>query len=188
MKRPSFLEGVAFALAASLAGGVLYTALTAVFGSGVLRLVIAALGLGYLLYLLARSRERVGRVTVIGVWVIIAGLLWLLDPPLLLYILGHVGALWLVRSLYFHAGVLTALADLGLNACALAAAVWALAQSGSLLLGLWSFFLVQALFVAIPPNFPRRRPATASTTAGDDRFQRAHRVAEAAVRRLSSPT
>ena len=42
MKQPTFLEGVSVAIAASLAGGVLYTALNVVFpGVPVLRLLIA---------------------------------------------------------------------------------------------------------------------------------------------------
>lgn len=186
MRPATFIEGVGVALAASLAGGAFHSALTTVFGSGMLRPVIAALALGYLLYLLARSREHTGRLTVIGSWAVMAALLWLIDPPLLPYILLHVGALWLVRSLYFHAGLPAALADLALNACALAAALWALAASGRLVLGLWSFFLVQALFVGIPPDLLRRRAAGGDADAANDSFRQAHRAAEAAVRRLSS--
>ena len=185
MKQPTFLEGVAVALAASLAGGILHTGLTAVSGGGALRPVVTALALGYMLYLLARSRERVGRIAAVGLWVLVTILMWLLEPPLLVFVVGHIGAL-LLRSLYFHAGTLAAFADLGLNAFALAAAFWALAQSGSLVLGLWSFFLVQAMFVAIPPAFPHRRAPDTDPAAADGRFRQAHRVAEAAVRRLSS--
>lgn len=185
MRKPTFIEGVGVAMVASLAGSALYAALTTVFTSGgVLRLVIAGLGLGYVIYLLARTSERVGRVTTLAGWSVAAVAVWVLAPPLMLYLLIHLGLIWLIRSLYFYSSLLSALADLGLGGLALAGAVWSLVHTGSLLLALWCFFLVQALFVAIPPSLDRR--PTSGAPATDDRFQQAHRAAEAAVRRLSS--
>jgi hypothetical protein len=185
MKAPTFLEGVLVALAASVAGSVLHTASAALLGASDPWLVVAALGFGYALYLLRRSPERVGRVSALAVWLVAAGALWLIAPSLTLYVTLHVGMLWLLRSLFFHTSPLAALADLGLNGAALAAAVWALAHTGNVLLGLWSFFLMQALFVAIPRG-ARERP-TGGAEPADDRFELAHRVAEGAVRRLASP-
>jgi hypothetical protein len=183
MRRPSFLEGVGVALVASVAGALAYAALTLVAVPGaVLRLVVVGLGLAYLLYLLGRSEERVGRVTAVAAWALAAVLLWLAEPPLGLYLLGHATIVWLVRSLYFHAGILPALADLGLSGLGFVAAIGAAVQTGSLLLSLWSYFLVQALFTAIPT---RAAGGTAPVNE-DDAFERAHRVAEAAVRRLSA--
>ena len=100
------------------------------------------------------------------------------QPPLLLYLALHVGLLWLVRALYHYASVLSALADLGLNGMALAAAVWASTHTASLLLSTWCFFLVQALFVAIPRDLRDRRVAQGAPTAPADRFQQAHRAAQ----------
>jgi hypothetical protein len=180
MSRPSFLEGVAVALAASLSGATVHTALSAIAGGGMLRLTLAALALGYVLYLLARSPIRVGRVTALAVWCLAAAGLWLTAPPLALYLVLHVGLLWLVRTLFFHASLLAALADLGLGLLALAAGVWALAHAASLLLALWCFFLVQAAFVAIPPRLIA--PAERRASAPDEGFERAHRAAEAALR------
>jgi hypothetical protein len=50
-------------------------------------------------------------------------------------------------------------------------------------LAIWCFFLVQALFIVIPKG-ARRTPGAAQ--ADEDRFQQAYRVAESAVRNLSS--
>jgi hypothetical protein len=126
MRRPSFLEGVGVALVASVAGALAYAALSLVGTPGaVLRLVVAGLGLAYLLYLLGRSAERVGRVTAVAAWTAAAAVLWLVKPPLGLYLLGHATAVWLVRSLYFHSGVLPALADLGLSGLGVVAAIGA---------------------------------------------------------------
>ncbi len=187
MKQPTFPEGVAVALAASLAGGVLYTALDTVFpGVPVLRLLIAAIGLVYVVYLLGRSTERVGRVTAAAAWLLVAGVLWFTHPPLLLYVCVHLGMIWLIRSLYFYSSALSALADLGLNGLGLAAGIWAITRTGSVLLGIWCFFLVQALFVFIPKSVSRKPGAGQAGQAGEDRFQHAYRAAETAVRKLSS--
>lgn len=184
MNAPSFLEGVLVALAASLGASILQAALGTLIGdSGGLRLVIAALALGYILYLLGRSRERVGRMTSLVAWTLAAGAAWGLGLPLGPYLLVHLGLIWLVRSLYFHASLLAALADLGLQILGLAAALWALLHTGSLLLAVWCFFLVQALFVAIPPRLPRPAPPP---DANGDRFRHAERAADAALKRLAS--
>ena len=92
----------------------------------------------------------------------------------------------MTRSLYFYSSVLPALTDLMLSGLGLAAAVWAAGQTGSVFLSLWCFFLVQALFVVIPTRIRRRHSESSLGPDGLDRFQRAHRSAEAAVRRLSS--
>lgn len=184
MKQPTFLEGVAVALVASIAGSVLHTALTPLFAGGwILRLLIAGLGFGYIVYLLGRSQPRVGRITTFAAWAVVSGAAWWLQPSLALYVLVHLGLIWLVRSLYFHSSVLSSLADLGLNGLGLAAATWATIQTGSLFLSIWCFFLVQALFVAIPSDMRRK---TAAGPVGEDRFQHAHRAAETALRKLSS--
>lgn len=187
MKPPSFFEGVVIALAISVLGGALYSVLSSVLpAAAVLRLLIAGIGLAYVLYLLSRSRERVGRVTVVACWTLVTGVTWFIELPLILYIVTHLGLIWLIRSLYFYSSVLPALADLGLNGLSLTAAIWAARQTGSVFLSLWCFFLVQALFVAIPTGLNRSNKETQAGPENEDRFQRAHRSAEAAVRKLSS--
>ncbi len=186
MKRPTFFEGVAVAVAASVSGAALFAVLTAAFAGGaVLRLLIAGIGLAYVLYLLARSRERVGRVTVVTAYLALAAATWFVAPPLPLYVVAHIGMIWLIRSLYFYSSALSALADLGLTGLSLAAAVWAGIHSHSVFLAIWCFFLVQALFVVIPASWRRSRDK-ASIADDADRFECAHRVAQAALRRLSS--
>lgn len=185
MNRPTFLEGVVVALAASVVGGLSYAVLVpALAGAPVLRLLIAGIALGYVIYLLRRSPERVGRITALAAWCLAAGAIWSMDPPLLPYLSLHLGLVWLVRSLYFYSSMLSALADLGLSGLSLAAAVWATSHSHSLFLGIWSLFLVQALFAAIPAGTRRNGGVTAHRE--QDRFERAHRAAEASLRKLSS--
>ncbi len=185
MKTPSFLNGVIVALVLSLSAAVGFAALTTVMFPGlVVRLLIAGLGLAYVLYLLSQTSARIGRVTTVSLWGIGAFAAAVFSPSLLVYLIVHVGMVWLVRALYYSAGVLPALLDLGLSLLALAAAVWAAGQTGSVFLAVWSFFLVQALFVVMPRSV--RDPSPRHSRVRDDAFERAHRNAEAALRRLSA--
>lgn len=186
MNRPSFLEGVLVALVASLLGSLLYAVLVPTLPGGlVLRLLITAIALGYVIYLLRRSPERVGRITVLAAWSLAAGAIWLTGTPLALYLALHLGLVWLIRSLYFYSSMLSALADLGLSGLSLAATIWAASHSQSLFLGIWCLFLVQALFAVIPASMQRNGGATPAHQ-GHDHFEDAYQAAETALRRLSS--
>lgn len=185
MKRPSFLHGVIVAAVLGFFASAIVAALTPFVGlAAVLRLVIPALGLAYLLYLFSRSEERIGRVTALSVWGALAAVTWWIAPPLPFYLLIHVGAIWLLRSLYFYSGVIPALIDLGVSTLSVSATVWAISRSGSVFLATWCFFLVQALFVAIPPAIRSRRSGQRSTVADNENFERAKRNADQALRQL----
>ena len=184
MKRPSFVQGVFVAAILGFFASAVVATLTPFVGLGaVIRLVIPALGLAYLLYLFSRSTERLGRVTTLAFWGVLAGITWWVAPPLPLYLLIHVGAIWLVRSLYFYSGLVPALMDLGISTLSVSATVWAITRSGSVFLATWCFFLVQALFVAIPPTVQRKQ-ARAMQRTDDDNFDNARRRADAALRQL----
>jgi hypothetical protein len=86
---------------------------------------------------------------------------WWTAPPLPLYLLIHVAAIWLLRSLYF-----------------------AITRSGSMFLATWCFFLVQALFVAIPPRIKRVNKYRRDTPAESQPFETARRQADQALRQL----
>lgn len=184
MKRmPTFFEGVWLALLAALAAEVSFWGLRMFLPTGeVLRLLIAGLGTVYALYLLRRGGERAGRVVMAATVVLTAGFAIVYPPPLPLFALSFLGLIWLVRALYFHDRLSALLADLALNGLALAAAVWALRRTGAVFPGVWCFFLIQALFVAIPGA----ARAASGAAGGEDRFRRAHRAAETALRKLSS--
>ncbi|HET7133238.1 MAG TPA: hypothetical protein VFJ95_13360 [Gammaproteobacteria bacterium] len=184
-KRPSLGVGIGAGLVLSVGGAAVLTALWPLVGYGAaLRAVVALLGLAYVLYVLSRSGERVGRVTTVVAWALAAALAWASGIPFVAYVLVHVGLIWLVRSLYFYSGVLAALADLGLSVLGAAFAVWAAHRSGSALLAFWCFFLVQAFHVLLPAAIADRGGAPAQDT--DLKFNRAHAAAEAAIRRLSA--
>jgi len=185
MKRPTFFHGAVVAGVLGFFASAVVATLMPFIGIGaVLRLTIPALGLAYLLYLFSRSGERTGRVTTISLWSALAAITWWVAPPLPLYLLIHVGAIWLVRSLYFYAGVLPALMDLGLSTLSVSATVWAITRSGSVFLATWCFFLVQALFVTIPPTVKGGKRSAIKSVANNDNFDQARRQADQALRQL----
>ena len=185
MKRPSFIHGAIVAAVLAFFSSAVVATLAPFVGLGtVLRIVIPAMGLAYLLYLFSRSTERVGRVITISLWSALAAVTWWVAPPLPLYLLIHVGAIWLVRSLYFYSGVLPALMDLGLSTLGVSATVWAITRSGSVFLATWCFFLVQALFVAIPPAIKAKQEAQKNAAPDAETFERARRQADRALRQL----
>jgi hypothetical protein len=184
-KTPSLGAGLAAALVLSACGAALLAATAPWLGfATALRAVIALLALAYTLFVIARSGERVGRVTTTVCYAVAASAIWLAGLPLAFYVLAHIVLVWLARSLYYYSGLPAAVADLGLSALGAAFAAWAAQQSGSTWLALWCFFLVQAFHALIPESLGTRSPA--APAAADDAFRRAHRAAEAAVRRLSS--
>lgn len=183
MSRPRFLQGVLLALVLSLGAAAAFAGLGLLVSPAIaLRAVIALLGGLYVLYLLRHAATRVGRPTVLLAWLLAATGLWLSAPALGVYLAAHVSLVWLVRALYHHAGVLAAGLDAALSALALAAAVWAALGTHSVFAAVWCFFLVQALFVALPD--PAGRDTSPASSPDDARFRRALRSAEAAVRRL----
>ena len=185
MKRPGFLHGVVIAAVLGFFGSALVATLTPFVGfGGAARLIIPALGLAYGLYLLSRSKARVGRVTALSLWFVLAAATWWVAPPLPLYMLIHVTAVWLLRSLYFHSGVVPALLDLGLSALSVSASVWAITRTGSVFLAIWTFFLVQALFVMIPPSLLGKTRPEREIEPCDESFRQARRRADAALRQL----
>jgi hypothetical protein len=109
---------------------------------------------------------------------------WFLAPSLLTYLLPHVALLWLVRSLIRYRGALPALLDLGVSAVGVAAAAWAARHSGSVFLAAWSFFLVQAVAIAIPARLFERACDDTEAVRGNDIFDHARRRADAAFREL----
>jgi hypothetical protein len=186
MKRPGIFQGVIVALVLSVVAGAVYFVMQPVLGGGlVLRALIALLSLAYIGYLLRSSHTRIGKLSTVALWLVISSAVWLWSPPLLAYLLIHSGMIWLVRSFYFHSSIITSLADLGLSMLAIVAALWAAMHSNSMFLSVWCFFLVQALFVMVPANWTRRNIGH-DVAEETDGFQKAWRVADAALRQIST--
>ena len=178
MSRATFTAGVVLAVLAAVDGA----AASAVLGQSptAYRLVVALLAGGYVLYLLWTSDAKVGRVVAGVLFCTGSALAWLAEVPLGLFLFAHLGAIWLVRSCYFATSVPSALLDLGLIVLGAAGAAWAIERTQSPGLAIWTFFLVQSVFVFIPTVARDRR------TASEDAYQSARRAALAAVRKMGA--
>ena len=183
-RRPSFGASLGVGLVLSLCGAAALSVLGPMLLAGyALRAVIAVVGFAYVLYLVGRSGERVGRVTTVACWLAISLGAAAAGLPLGAYVLVHVGLIWLVRSLYYYSGVLPALADFGLGLLGVVFSVWAAQRTGSAWLAFWCFFLAQSFHVLIPQSLSTRGGRAGGV---EDSFNRAHRMAEEAIRRLST--
>jgi hypothetical protein len=187
MKRPSILEGASVALVGSIGAVVFFYTLSTLFSTDfLLYLLIALIGFFYVLYLLRRSGEKVGRIASLTLWTVSALIIWLIGMSLPLYLMAHLGLVWLIRSLYFYSSLISALADSVLVVFGVAAALWAMLQTGSLFVSVWSFFLVQALFVIIPSSWKRSARRGLVLGGEEEPFQNAYQSAESALNRLSA--
>lgn len=186
MKKPTFIHGVFVAAVLAFAASAIIATLTPFVGfNNVVKLLIPGLAFAYLLFLFRSSDERIGRLTTLVLWGVLATLTWWFSPPLGLYLLVHVGAIWLVRSLYFYSGVFPSLIDLGLSALSISAFGWAIERTGSIFLGIWCFFLVQALFVAIPKRIAKRSKRI-EPKVDSNGFEQARRQADKALQQIFS--
>ena len=186
MKPPGVIDGVIVAALISLGAGVA----SLLFGGFIhypilFQIVLYSTALSYLLYLLKRSDAHVGRVVVIVIWSLMTLVCWMFDVHLLEQVLLQATAIWLVRSLYFHNSMFTALLDLGLVSVGLAASAWAMLNTGNLVASIWSFFLVQALFCWVPQLGQSEPGDFRDDRSNRSSFESAHRVAVDAVRKLS---
>ncbi|MCI0667576.1 MAG: hypothetical protein L0Y43_05935 [Methylococcaceae bacterium] len=186
MNRFSFIEGLGFALFASAFGGLLFFALSPWFAVTFLfKSLVSLIACGYVAYLLIRAPRRTGWLTVMTVWASIAMAGWLFIHSVLAFLALHVTMIWLIRSLYFYHSPVAALVDLALCGLGLAAAVGVFRHTGSLALAIWCLFLIQTLVAMIPPDFKRTTRSRTEVLGESDRFERAHRSAESALRKLS---
>lgn len=187
MNRLSFPEALALALLASLVGGLLFFALAPVFSAAfLLRVIVTAIGCANAIYLLSRSSRKVARLSAFTLWALLATNGFIFVDSLFGLIVLHCFMIWLLRSVYFRASPGAALLDLGLCALSLVVAIRVFGHTGSLALAIWCLFLIQALVAMIPADFKRRSTSDYPLQMQQsDRFDRAWRSAERALRKLS---
>lgn len=185
MIRPGFWHEVGVALALSIAGALAWSALGWILSPAVaLRWVIAVLGIVYAVLQLRGLDARVGRLMATGIWLALDVALFAFNPPLLEWLLAQAAAIWMLRCWACHGSFFAAMADGVLGLFAVAGSVAVVHATHSVFLALWTFFLIQALFVFIPDSL-RSTPRT-SAPDNEDRFAQAQRSAEAALQRLAN--
>lgn len=181
MKTTSFWTQLGYGLLLSVAGALLFRALLPLFGLGLsLRGLSLLLGLAYLVMIGGQSALRSGRLLLFAIWLGLIAALALFDPSLWLWFALPVLLGWLLRLPRYRR--LSSIAfDAAISLAALLFAAAAALHSGSALLSLWTYFLLQALTSFIPAATPPER-------SPDDAFSTAERTAEAALRRLAQTT
>ncbi len=184
MNRPTLIGEVVVAAGLTLVVALLVllwpllTGGAVTFGS-----MVVVVSLLYCGYRLMRSESRSGKVTLAALVLFSLSVLWLVGWSDRLLLIGAIGLIWGVRSWLTHCRPLAVVLDLLLTFSALAAAIWAFSING-VIAAVWCFFLLQALFVLIPESFNKRPKRIVESDAASDRFNRAHRNAETALRTL----
>ncbi len=191
-RAPGFFEGVAVATVLTVFGGATHILLRLLISPGVAHgiapadarlLTIVAISLYYLLYLLWRSPETAGRISMAVLWACVSLPVLLLAPDWTLAV--QLALLWLTRALFLQRGFSAVLADLGLVVVGVGAGLWAIAATGSLAAAIWTFLLVQAPFAVVGNFIPAADTPGNPNPIDDDRFERAERSAQSSLHRLA---
>lgn len=187
MQRPTLLEGVFIALGFSVLLGPLAVLVQMLVGSPLVwKAMVGIMTVMYLVYLLAQSGQRRGRLTVGLAALLVLGLVFVFNVPLSTMVLLSLTLIWGVRSFAYSRSVLAAALHGGLCLLGCGAARLLYERSGSLSLAVWGFFLLQAAFVFIPARLARQRAyrRALDPTTPPDHFGRAYQAAEEALSRL----
>lgn len=145
--------------------------------------VVALVTLLYCASQLSRAERRAGTITLSAVVLLALTLPSLFGGSDRLLLTIAIALVWGVRGWVTRRRPLALMIDLLVTLIALAAATWAL-SAGGLIAAVWLFFLLQALTAA---RLDTAIAPAATTRDGDDsreRFNRAHRNAEQALRTL----
>ena len=185
MKQATFAEGVVIALISSIAIAAIFSVMSSFYlGESFLRLTVAMLSFAYIIYLLMRTKERIGRVTAMLAWFVITSATLVFVPSVFVYLVTQLLLIWLLRSLYFYNSLFSSFCDLGLMLMSVLIAFWTWSVTSSVFLTFWCFFLMQALFVFIPKNIFSKRERVVKEDIENDRFEYAHQAAETALAKL----
>ncbi len=185
MKRPDLIHGILVAALLSLAAPALYHIANLIVPRALaLKVVLAVLLCGYVLYLLQLNRARIGNITLgAGTLLALLGtLLWGVTTPGLVFV--GITLIWVVRSVIAYSSMVMSLTDGALCLLSLGVAAWAFGATGNIFWAIWCFFLSQSLFTLIPERLGMSNKRSEST-AEVSTFSAAHKAAEAALRELA---
>lgn len=185
--KPTLSEGVILALLASIVSVIIFMGMISFFSAGIVfRMLISVLGLIYILYLFSRHSEKTGKMTVIAGWLAISTLIPVFSNSILLFVSLHISMIWIVRSLYFYNSLWSSALDLALNCFALLAGIFTWQHTSSLLLALWCFFLIQAMFVFIPKQLGAGTKKETEISIDNHTFEHACHQAQIALQRMKT--
>ena len=179
--KPSLTEGALIGIVLSIGASIFYIGGVSLLSGGLaFRLLTGIIFLIYTLYLLTKIQKKTGKLTIISIWLTISILNFLLTESALLYITIYIAMTWAIRSLYFYNSLLSSGIDLLLTALASFICLLTWNYTNSLLLSIWSFFLIQSMFVFIPRHYKSTTLPRSNNTA----FEQACRNAELSLEKL----
>ena len=187
MKRPSILAGIAFAFVVVVFAVPVWWGLkTALPFYLAFRLITLSGYLAYCFYLLRTAKTRVGALTLAVANLVIGVALSFLPVTNALMVGVLAVMISLNRSLLFQRSLVAIAFDGVASAVGLMFAGWLLTRTGSVPAALWSFFLVQSVFVLIPPRLSGEAGLFPADESGGpvDLFVHGQRQAEAALERI----
>lgn len=182
MKSPGLFSGILLSVGACAMALPILTIMMPLLGwyFGFKILMVALLAL-YTIYLVSNSKGKAG----IVLFLFLSGLLTVgavLLPISLLVIAGLcVMVIWMARSILFQKNLMGSVCDLILCFVGLSLAWISYTATRSHIMAIWTFFLVQALFVLIPSLSPF---GPSEAVVESDSFSKAHQVAEEAFARI----
>ncbi len=186
MKRPTILAGIAFAFVVAVFAAPAWWGLRVAVPAAIAFRVVTLGGyLAYCVYLLRTAKTRVGALS-LAVANLVVGLGLAFLPITITAVVGALAILVSVnRSLLFQRSLVATAFDGVTSVTGLVFAGYLFNQTGSMPTALWSFFLVQSVFVVIPPRFPKESGLPSETeTKRVDPFVHGQRQAEAAMERI----
>ena len=185
MKKPSLIEGVGVAVLLAFATAVLCSFTFFFFFGGGAVLVPVILSYVYVLYLLTKRGPAPGRTSLaIAAFSVLAGIT-VVGSSALMLLLVCIAVIWTVRTLLYARSITSAALHAGLCILGFAAGEWAFWSTQSVTVAVWSFFLMQALFVFIPSRFSKDAARARFANAVDrSEFEVARHAAEEALERL----
>lgn len=183
--KPTLMEGAVIGIAISIGVSLFFVGGISLLSGGLgFRFLTGIIFLIYTLYLLSKSQEKTGKITIISIWLLVSVLNFLFTESVLLYVTIYIAMTWLIRSLYFYNSLLSSGIDLLVTVLASFICLLTWNYTGSLLLTIWSFFLIQSLFVFIPRHYRDSPFTNANSRSVNTAFEQACRNAEVSLEKL----
>lgn len=155
-------------------------AVARVLGVPTLPFMFSAVTVGYLATVVVQSWRKPGKCVLISSVAAVCLLSFLGSGTLGGFLAVLAVTVWLVRSLVSYERASGWLFDGALVYVGVAAAAWVLSSTGAIVLALWTFLLIQALY----PLALSDKPAAARGSDAFGRFDHSARAAEEALRRV----
>lgn len=184
MNRFSFFNHIALSVALSLMTITLHNTVTPFIGYDYgYRILILSLSVGYLSFLLHQLKPRFGVALILVFWCVMSLLLFTFNPSLPIWLMAHIGCLWMVRATLRYQHIQHWLLDSLVNLLAICAGIATYLHTQNIGLSVWSYFLVLALVALLAPSREQE-----IQTFNASPFQVAQNAANAALRRLQKPS